>query len=364
MGFLKNILGKKDEPIRNEADFWNWFAANGQAFYDVVKSGDGIEQKFFAKLAPKLNELGEGAYFLVGMDGHTAELVLTADGVAAHIAWIEELAGHAPSIPNWKITALKPAMDIDNVGIRMADYTFDRDSLSFYAREYPQYPDEVHIVLAYDGYKDADRDTITNGAIIFIDNYLGELDSLTMIDRMTVIAKEHAEKELIPIAKLKDYLIWREKEFVEKYDDVRHDSEHDRYASLEGQLEDGNPLFVVVNTTLLDWDGKASHPWIMAIEVRYDGKHNNGLPDERTYRLLDEMEDEAMRALPDSEGYLNVGRQTAGNSRIVYFACREFRKPSLAMRRLASQYAGRLDLSFSIYKDKYWQSLEEFRPSH
>ena len=32
--------------------------------------------------------------------------------------------------------------------------------------------------------------------------------------------------------------------------------------------------------------------------------------------------------LKDFEGYLNIGRQTADSVREIYFACKEFRKPS------------------------------------
>ena len=39
-------------------------------------------------------------------------------------------------------------------------------------------------------------------------------------------------KELIPISKLKDFLTWREKEFIEKYEGTRHNTENDSYALL------------------------------------------------------------------------------------------------------------------------------------
>jgi hypothetical protein len=54
-----------------------------KSFYQVVKNGDqeAIEKDFFDKIAPRLNQINEGYYFLTGMsDDSTAELVLTADG--------------------------------------------------------------------------------------------------------------------------------------------------------------------------------------------------------------------------------------------------------------------------------------------
>ena len=46
MSFLKNIFGKKDEPINNYADFWTWFQKNEKAFFNVVKSRQNIEKYF------------------------------------------------------------------------------------------------------------------------------------------------------------------------------------------------------------------------------------------------------------------------------------------------------------------------------
>ncbi len=365
MSFLKNIFGKKEEPIRNYEDFWNWFKSEEQNFYNVVKSGRNLERDFFNKLSPKLEELKDGYYFLTGMcDDNTAELVLTCEGIVKNIVFVEELVSNAPTLPNWKFTALKPSLNIENVRIEMAGYKFGSENLSFYAIDHKQYLDEVDIVIVYDDYKDEDIITITNGTYIFLDNYLGELNSVTTIDILKVISKTEADKELIPIGKLKDYLIWREKEFVEKYDGFRYNTENDSYSSLEAKLKNGKPMIAVINSTLLEWDSKASHPWILSVEIKFNGKGNNGMPDDATYQLLNNFEDEIMLELKDFDGYLNVGRQTADNERIIYFACKDFRKPSKIIRELTKKYSDKLELKYEIYKDKYWQSFERFRPNN
>lgn len=363
MSLLKNIFGETDKPIKTYSDFWSWFQVNGKTFYKVVKSGKNPEKGFFDKLSPKLQELKDGFYYLSGMyDNNTAELILTPDGNITNIVFVEELVNSAPNIPNWKFTALKPSLNIEDVNIEMDGYEYDTKNLSFYAIDHNNYPDEVDLVIVYNNYNEKDKRTIVNGVFIFLDNYLGELNSITTIDSLTVISKEQAEKELIPIDKLKDYLIWREKEFVEKYEGLRYNTENDSYSSLEAKLKSGKPLFAIINTTLLEWDSKASHPWILKAEIKYDGNDNNGMPDKDTYELLDQFEDEIMLDLKDYEGYLNVGRETADNLRSIYFACKDFRKPSKVLHTLEKKYSTKLDLSYDIYKDKYWQSFEKFRP--
>ncbi len=65
MGFIDNIFGKKEKPIKNYNDFWNWFKDNERTFFKVVKNNQNIEKDFFDKLSPKLAELKEGYFYLL-----------------------------------------------------------------------------------------------------------------------------------------------------------------------------------------------------------------------------------------------------------------------------------------------------------
>ena len=110
MSFLSKILGKKESPITSYNDFWDWFLKHEKEFFKVVQNGENIDQSFFKKLSPKLDEIHEEIYFLAGMfDEHTAELILTPDGAIRNIFLVEELVDSAPEINGWKFTALKPA---------------------------------------------------------------------------------------------------------------------------------------------------------------------------------------------------------------------------------------------------------------
>ena len=201
---------------------------------------------------------------------------------------------------------------------------------------------------------------IINGIYIFLDNYLGELYFVNNIDNLTIIGKQQAQRELVPISRLKDFLTWRQKEFVEKYDGTRYDTENDPYSVLEANLESGDKLLAVVNTELLNWDGKASHSWISVLTLKYDGGNNNGMPDSNDYKLLDKIEEGLLLELKDSDGYLNIGRQTAKSERKIYFACKDFRQPSKVFFKAQQNYSHSFEIEYNIYKDKYWKSFERF----
>lgn len=364
MNLFKNIFGKKDEPVKSYNDFWNWFQNNEEAFFNVVKNNKNIEKGFFDKLSPKLAELKDGYFYLTGMyDDNTVELVLTADGNTKNIVFVEELVEQAPKIDRWKFTALKPALDIKNVAIKMAGYTFDSDNLFFYSNDHSEYPDEIDISIVHNERTEENEQQIGSGTFIFLDNYLGELDFLSNIDNLKIIGRQEAEKELIPIEKLKDFLTWRQKEFVEKYDGVRYDTSKDAHSILEAELENGNKLIAVVNSQLLNWNSKASHPWIAIITLKYDGSNNNGMPNKNDYQCLDQIEESILQQLSDRDGYLYVGRQTANSERDIYFACKDFRKPSKVFFKIQQDYNDRFKIEYDIYKDKYWQSFERFRPN-
>lgn len=362
MSILKKIFGKKEDAVTSYADFWKWFQQKEKDFFKVVKDQGDLDGLFFDKLSPKLGELKDGFYYLTGMlNKNTVELILTADGTIKNIPFVEDLVESSPNINGWVFTALKPASDIKNVSINMAGYKFNKENITFYANNNVDFPDEIAITIVYDNFNEVDTSTITNGIYLFLDNFLGELNSVTTIDSLRIIGKsEDLKEELIPIEKLKDYLIWRQKEFIEKYEGIRHNTENDNYSSLESELKNGRPLIGVFNTSLLEWDNKASHPWILNVEIKYDGEKNNGLPDKHTYELLDKIEREISAELKDSDGYLNIGRQSADNLRDIYFACKDFRKPSRVVFNIEQNYANKLSLSYDIYKDKYWHTFDRF----
>lgn len=361
MNFLKKIFQPKQKNKNYYTDFWAWFQKNEKVFHKVVKNRNNVELELFNKLSAQLDQLHKGFYFLAGMvEGETAELVFTADGNLKNIVFIEALVAAAPTIKGWRFTALKSPSNSSDIGIKMSEFEFDKDTISFYSHEHADHPDAIDITFVHQDYTEENATLIYNGTFIFIDNFLGELNFATLIDNIDLVAPKDAQEKLIPIEKLNDFLIWRQKEFIEKYDGIRHNTDDDEYAMLEGVLENGNTVIVTINNELLHWDSKASHPWILRVEIPYDGEDNKGMPHQETYDFLNQLEDEIMASLPSKEGYLNVGRQTGDNLRTLFLACKEFRKPSLTCFKLQQKYDSKVTMEYTIYKDKYWLSFDRF----
>lgn len=360
MSFLKKIFGtsKSKNSINTPADFWKWFMEKEKIYFTSIKTQKRIHENLQI-IVDKLHELNPELFCLIGMhNDQTAELIITPEGDIKNIVFAEQLAETAPAIPGWKITALKPEIGFNNLSIEMYDFEFNAEKIKFYTLPDISRPDEIEINVVHNDYTADKHQEIANGCLIFLDNAIGEITMATQIDNIKFDAPANGY-DLIPIEKLKEYLLWREKEFIEKYEGVRYDTENDEYNALEAVDKNNLPMIAIINQKLLSWDAKASHPWMLAIDIAYTG-NENGMPDDTTYRLMNEFEEGLMKELKDHEGYLNTGRQTYKNERAIFIACKEYRKSSGITKSLIKDYQDNLNISYSIYKDKYWKTLDSF----
>ena len=344
----------------NYEDFWKFFKAREKEFFNTVKNNDEVEKNFLDEISPAIKNINENFFFLTGMcEDETAELIITVDGNLKEIANAEDFIATAPTIENWRLTALKPESEIENVSINMNGFVFDKNNIFFYSNDDQNYPDEIDLTFVHTDFNEENENEIFNGTFIFLDNFLGEFNFVTQIDNYAIIGKDEAEKKLIPIEKLRDFLSWREKEFIEKYKGAKITTDDDSFSMLEATLNNGFPLIATVNSDLLKWDKKASHPWISVFRIEYNGDENNGFPNEEDYEKFNSIEDQLLAELKSEDGNLNIGRETAENIREIYFASKDFRKISKVLAATIQQYPEYV-MSFEIYKDKYWQSFARY----
>ena len=366
MNFIKKLLGL-DTPAPGNEGFWTWFQLHERSFFEVVRTRDTrrIEGHFLRRIIPALEAIQGTLYCETGMCSDTiAELVISAQGDVKSFVFVEELVALAPTLPNWKFTALKPANGVEEMRIKMEGYTFDSEKIHFLYNDDPDYPDEIEITFVHQDLNGENKTIITQGVFLYLESVLGERDAATLIDKGTVTGPALNGESPIPMGKLVDFLRWKEKEFVEKYHESRHETENDNYAVLEGKDEDGFANVVTLNTDLLQWDAKVSHPWMMLIVVDYEktnGLAGSGMPDTKHYQHITRLEKELAEKLPDSAGYLILARQTYKGKRTIFLACKEFLKASKTTQQLLETYQPALSCSYEIYKDKYWKTVEPFR---
>lgn len=364
MSFLNKLFGKEikgTEAITFEKkcnDFWDWFTTREKDFHAIVASNTRVVEDFMDEVMPKLKVINENFNMLVGgvSSGGVCEFIVTTDGVVKDIVFAEEFMASAPTLTGWSFIANKPASG--DIGLQMNGYLFNSETVSFLPLKDENYPDEIALRFIVDGYKDEEESVVGNALYIFLDNYLGELETVTLIDYLEVRGKESLTGEEVPLNKLKEYLTYREAEFIEKYNGVKHNSDEDSHVVCQATLE-GLPYFISVNKTLLDWDKKMSYPWIVKVAIPYKGDQNK-LPQDRQFDFMNEIEDMILETNEDSSNLLFVVRETGNDVRVVYFVAQDFRKASKCVSQALSLYTDQENIDYSIYKDKYWFSLDKF----
>ncbi len=351
-------MSKTGSTTAAYANFWNWFEQHQQGLSNTLKEGGDLQSELFETLATKLTGVKGGENFGVSMDDEgTVELVFTTQGHIKNIVFAEELVNAAPKIKGWKFTALTPPSAVNIATLKWDGYEINGENLSFYANQSAKFPDEINITVVHDKF-DVYRPEISyNFVNLILKNYLGELYLLTTVDHYYAAGKVNPNRELIPIDKLQAYVRWREKEFVEKYEDVRYIADGHDLCVIEGEIGDGIPIFGVVDKDLLEWEGRISHPWILSIIISYNS--DNGMADERTDGFIETLETELTDALTDFDGYHYICKERTPGQTQIYFVCREFRKPAKIMYAM-EQLLDELDFSYQIVHDKYWQTFEKY----
>lgn len=362
MSLFKKLFGKREEKLESIstfADFWNWFRNKEQQLHQKY-AGNVLSEDFIDSIYEKLNQVAPGLYILAGeQNDGTYELIITADSNVKNFSLAKDVVDAAPNIKGWCFSHLKQSCPIGDFTIEIRGEVFDTNKMKFYANNCNDFQDLIDITVIHADMNDDNAEAIIQGVELFLENALGESEFASAIDVLSVKGSTDIGEELIPLEKLPIYLEWRKKEFLEKYIGTRYNTQNDEYSIYEVPVQDGSILLATLNATLLKWDAKASHPWILEIEIPYDGLNTNGMPDNKTSVLLNDMEDVLMEELKDSDGYLNVGRYTFDSKRIVFFACKEVYHPSRVARVFAAKNND-FDITFDLYKDKYWRVFDQF----
>lgn len=365
MSLLQQLFPSIVPSTLNTYNFWQWFCLHHTSFHLSILQNKEVDDHFFELIYPQLHHVHPGICCLAGIvDSTTIELIFTANGIPEHIVFVEELVEAAPLLSGWKFTALKQASN-EKTKIIIGEYVFDKSQLSFYPINSSQYPDEIDLVFAYDSYTSQDQHIIDNGTYLYLSNYLGELYATTSIDNFEVISTNDAQQALIPINKLKSYLSWRTKEFsIIPPDHMYCKTAMPQWKHYTIQVENGEAFCLLADTTLLNFPFKIAYPWMMVVSVALDNTpHQHSIPRNILCDFFEELENDLNKALSRDSGNLLIAKKTEKEEYTLYWACQEFRHSSKIAYKVLQKYIEFFSIDYSIYKDKYWQTLDFFPPS-
>jgi hypothetical protein len=341
------------------ASFWQWFVDNEHRFRKLEKNDSDQALSFLEELIQHMQPFNPYLKALAGPDNNgNFELIITSDGDIALFCKVEELIKAAPMVASWVFTAHKPALGFEGISIDLYGLQFSTDTTSFYPVVQDDYPDEVNIVITHSGYNKEMDDHFQAGGMIYLENGLGEVNTATKIDNYeTGPLPAAAGIEIIPISKLNEYLNWREKEFVEKYESVPAERP-DTYHLLEAEDRDGKKMLLTVNMDCRYWDKKPAYSWLLQVNINYTGDEN-GFPSEEQLIALQTLEEELFTLLPGDRAIL-AGNKTYDNCRNIYFYVSDYKTTAALLDQYVESRETTYEILFFIRRDKYWRVMEQY----
>jgi hypothetical protein len=360
MAGISKYYRREGEVKQAIAAFWQWFAENEYQFRELEKNDSDQALSFLEELIQQMQPFNPYLKALAGPDSNgNWELIITSDGDLALFCKVEELVKAAPPVPNWVFTAHKPALGFEGISIDLYGLQFTTDTTSFYPIVQENYPDEVSIVITHTEYDGEQDDQFQAGGMIYLENGLGEVNTATKIDHYETGPLPGADQgiEIIPISKLSEYLNWREKEFVEKYESVPAERP-DTYHLLEAEDKDGKKMLLTVNMECRYWDKKPAYSWLLQVNINYTGDEN-GFPYEEQLFALQTLEEEIFTLLPEDRAIL-AGNKTYDNCKNIYFYVSEYKTTAALLNQYVESKETEYEIVFFIRRDKYWRTMEQY----
>jgi len=198
-----DIMGgvDQDELIRA---FWSYFQTH-QAALASAASADTPE---YDGMLEALQEIDPGLYFEFSTQGVEREFIVTAEGKRELFPLVEHIVEKAPDVAGWRFFPLKPKLGFPRT-TRWENYTLTLDGVAFETLEGPN--GELGLLLLVPGLKPEDTEDAHNALLRAIDHGLGERLFAEKVRHTEVAPMPADSEEYIPLAKLEDYIAWRDR---------------------------------------------------------------------------------------------------------------------------------------------------------
>ncbi len=188
-----NWLPKKKNKV---AAFWEWFADNKEAYFELE---DSSRDKLFNQLEKKLHKVNRylAFEFSESLIEGKREFIISADGVVEAFDDVIELVDHAPTFKDFDIIGFRQPHDEEfsvvygDVELAWDDIfcTFEKDS------------EEVNLTLYVKGFTEENEDEFISASFVLLDTVIGEYNAGMRIGEIEFISYE-GQPDVRPIKDL------------------------------------------------------------------------------------------------------------------------------------------------------------------
>lgn len=170
---LRSIFEPDDK--RRAREFWTWFVANEKHYRNIAEDGEDERDHRMKVFLDHLKRYHADLFFITGRADENSpyELIITADGIREVFPSAHALVDAAPSIPGWKIIALKPPQTA-MLKTKVGDIEFDAASIQFAQLQLPDDAPGLGISIFYQDYTEETAQVYKVASYLLLDGLLGE----------------------------------------------------------------------------------------------------------------------------------------------------------------------------------------------
>ena len=171
--------------MQTAKDFWGWFVRNEARLFSFRADREDERETLFKELAAQLQEVHPDLAFEFGPNRARREFVISAGGIKGAFPSVASLAGAAPVLERWQITAFRPRRNPVSV-VEFRGKRVDPKDVQFTLLSNRQM---LGLRLFIPGYQDTDSDMKAIGYLL-LDESLGEYDVESRLGLIEMLSPE------------------------------------------------------------------------------------------------------------------------------------------------------------------------------
>lgn len=186
-------------------DFWEWFEVNQLSLQRIIEG----DYDLIDSILIELKKIKSGLAVEFEKSNERVLMTISADGVSDNFEIVKKIVQSSPKIPNWEFIAFRQPIDrakVKNFSISIKDLEIKSTDFDFIPIIEEN---KLYILIFSEKITNENRNDISYGCLLLLDNLIGEYDCVTKVDGYefyNTSEPEYNETLARPLTDISDYL--------------------------------------------------------------------------------------------------------------------------------------------------------------
>lgn len=195
-----SLQNPSEDIVGNTEGFWRWFVERADYFGALI--GKRFREDDLDAIMNRLHTIHERLYFEIGGKAGDCELIISAECDRELFPLVFYIIGQSPRLPDWRFTALKPAMGT-KFGYQDNKIALDPDRLEFCVLKKEGSPLIGVSAIISDFSKELEQNYIT-GLWRLIETVIGEWLATEGVGFVEARAEPYENASVHPLSQLEE----------------------------------------------------------------------------------------------------------------------------------------------------------------